>query len=119
MSNDLDLRRRFEELRDEERQMAPHFAPSRRLESTAWRWTAIAVTALLLIVAVSLAVLSLRSRRVSFTSDDRLAARAIADWHPPTDFLLRTPGRELLSSTPSIPGHAARSLAQSIKGVSP
>ena len=30
-------------------------------------------------------------RHPSFTADDRAAARAIATWHPPTDFLLRMP----------------------------
>jgi len=38
-----------------------------------------------------------------FTAADRVAAREITEWQAPTDFLLRTPGRELLNTTPSIP----------------
>ncbi len=119
MNGDLDLRQRFEELRDEERSGVPPFRASRqrRPHSSSWRWMPVTVAALLLIVSLSV-VFSMRSRRASFTSDDRIAAHAIADWHPPTEFLLRTPGSELLTSMPSIPDGAVRSLVQSSKGVS-
>jgi hypothetical protein len=84
-----DLRARFAELRDEELRTIPKFAavaPASRRPY--WRRPAAAL-ALLLIVVI---VLSLRPRRKpSFTPDDRAAARAIATWHPPTDFLLRMP----------------------------
>ncbi len=83
-----DLRARFAELRDEELRTIPSFAvvaPAPRRPY--WRRPAAAL-ALLLIVIV---VVSLRPRRTSFTPDDRAAARAIATWHPPTDFLLRMP----------------------------
>lgn len=119
MSGDLDLRQRFEELREEEHRVVPPFRASRRLrpDSSARRWMPVTVAALLLIVSVSV-LFSMRSRRASFTSDDRIAAHAIADWRPPTEFLLRTPGSELLTSMPSIPDGAVRSLVQSSKGVS-
>jgi hypothetical protein len=113
--NEADLRRRFEELRDVERGAAPPFVVAHR---PARRWAPLAVAALLLIVTVAAAVLATRSHRTVFTADDRVAARAIAAWHPPTEFLLRTPGSELLTSTPSIPDAAARSLVESAKGVS-
>ena len=86
MSNDL--RARFAELRDEELRTIPKFAivaPASRRPY--WRRPAAAL-ALLLIVCV---VLSIRARHTTFTADDRAAARAIATWHPPTDFLLRMP----------------------------
>ena len=87
MSNDL--RARFAELRDEELRTTPVFAvavaPASRRPY--WRRPAAAL-ALLLIVCI---VLSIRTRLTSFTADDRAAARAIATWHPPTDFLLRMP----------------------------
>ena len=120
MSGDLDLRQRFEELRDEERSGVPPFRASSRGRSdlSARRWLPVTVAALLLLVSLSV-VFSMRSRRASFTSDDRRAARVIADWHPPTEFLLRTPGSELLTSMPSIPDAAVRSIIQSSKGVSP
>jgi hypothetical protein len=86
MSNDL--RARFAELRAEERRTIPSFAvvaPASRRPY--WRRPA-AAFALLLIVCI---VLSIRPRHTTFTPDDRAAARAIATWHPPTDFLLRMP----------------------------
>ena len=92
-----DLHARFEELREEERASAPRFSvhPPRRIS----RRPLLALAVLLLIVV---AVFYPR-RPQPFTASDRAAARAIADWHAPTDFLLRTPGSELLDSTPSIP----------------
>ena len=119
MNGDLDLRQRYEELRDEERRSVPPFiVPRPRPALSARRWAPLAAAALLLIVSLSAVLLSLRARRPSFTAADRSAARAIAEWRPPTEFLLRTPGRELLTSTPSIPDAAARALIQSSKGVS-
>ena len=85
-----DLRARFAELRDEESRTIPRFAvvapASRR---PAWRRPAAALAFVLIVVIV--VVVSLRPHRPSFTPDDRAAARAIATWHPPTDFLLRMP----------------------------
>jgi len=120
MNDDLELGQRFDELRDAERHVVPPFRALRRArpDLSGRRWTALALAALLLIVSISAVVFSTHLRRVSFTSDDRIAARAIADWHPPTEFLLRTPGSELLTSMPSIPDAAARALVQSPKGVS-
>ena len=92
-----DLRRRFEELRKEESASAPRFAiPSLRQPN---RRPLLAFAVLLLIV---IALLFPRHSE-TFTPADRAAARSIADWHPPTDFLLRTPGSDLLTSMPSIP----------------
>ena len=119
MSDDLDLRQRFQDLRDEERRAIPAFARSApRPHTLARRWATLAAAAALLMI-VSTAVLTLRPRSVSFTADDRVAATAIAQWHPQTDVLLRTPGSDLLTSTPSIPDDSSRSAAQSTKGVSP
>ena len=82
------LRARFAELRDEERGATPAFAagggtppgqPARR------RRSAVAFALLLLIV------IFFSKRHTTFTPEDRAAARAIAAWHPPTDFLLRMP----------------------------
>jgi hypothetical protein len=92
-----DLRRRFEELREEERTSVPRFAiPSPRQPN---RRPLLALAVLLLVV---IALLFPRHSE-TFTPADRAAARSIAEWHAPTDFLLRTPGRELLTSVPSIP----------------
>jgi hypothetical protein len=118
MSDDLDLRQRFQELRDEERRAIPAFAASApRPRARVTHWAPLAATAALLLI-LSTVVVTLRPRSVSFTTDDRVAARAVAQWHPQTDFLLRTPGSELLTSTPSIPDDSTRSVAPSTKGVS-
>jgi len=118
MSDDLDLRQRFHELRDEEQRAIPPFAtsapPPRALVR---RWAPLAAAASLLLI-VSTVIFTVRPRSVSFTASDRAAATAVAEWQPQTDFLLRTPGSELLTSTPSIPDSSTRSFAQSTKGVS-
>ena len=83
-----DLRARFAELRDEESRTIPPFpvvAPASR--RPAWRRPAAALAFVLIVIVV----VSLRTHRPSFTANDRAAARAIATWHPPTDFLLRMP----------------------------
>ena len=117
MSNDLDLRQRFHELRDEEERAVPAFsAPARRPVVFVRRWVPLAAAALLIII--SSVLLTLRPRPVSFTADDHVTATVVAQWRPQTDFLLRTPGSELLTSTPSIPDSSTRSFTQSTKGVS-
>ncbi|HYU25511.1 MAG TPA: hypothetical protein VEO74_09930 [Thermoanaerobaculia bacterium] len=84
-----DLRARFAELRDEESRTIPKFAvvaPASRRPY--WRRPAAAFAFLLLVIVIA----SIHPRRKpTFTPDDRAAARAIATWHPPTDFLLRMP----------------------------
>src|SRR5207244_1026428 len=82
-----DLRARFAELRNEELRTTPAFAvavaPASRRPY--WRRPAAALILLLLVILFS------SKRHTTFTPDDRAAARAIATWHPPTDFLLRMP----------------------------
>ena len=91
-----DLRQRFEQLRDEERAVVPRFF----IPSAPRRTKSFAVPALLLVIV---AMMMLFMRNDGFSANDRVAARAITEWRAPTDFLLRTPGREVLNTTPSIP----------------
>lgn len=98
--NDHELRIRFDELRDAERRRTPPFrlgAPVR--PRVLWPRFAVAAALLLIVIA---AIVQYRRRDV-FTPADQLAARTIAAWSAPTDSLLRTPGRELLSDLPHIP----------------
>ena len=103
----MNLRERFEELRGEERAVVPRFqwrtgaSPVRRGTGEGAR-PPLALVACVLLVFIATAMLFVQ-REKGFTADDRTAARAIAEWRPSTDFLLRTPGRELLTTTPSIP----------------
>ena len=93
------LRRRFAVLRREEQQHAPEFA--RLWETRAGvrrrqaRWVTAAVCALI-------AVLALLWMRSAQRRPDERAVASITEWKAPTDFLLETPGRELLRTVPEI-----------------
>jgi len=82
----MNLRARFAELREEESRAVPRFKVAPESRRPAWRRPA--ALAFVLLIAV---LLSTRPRRISFTAEDRAAARAVATWHAPTDFLLRMP----------------------------
>jgi hypothetical protein len=97
--NDDDLRERFAQLRAEEGGAVPRFQVRMRTRHIAWR--AIAATAALLLIAI--VAITVRPRSTKFSDTDRAAVRSVAAWHPPTDFLLRTPGSEMLTTTPRIP----------------
>jgi hypothetical protein len=99
----MDLRRRFEELRSEESRRIPAFNPTpRRPTRFPARARFAAAAALLLLFAVLAAVIAVRPDRTRFSESDRAFARSIAEWRPPTAFLLRTPGSEILATTPVI-----------------
>jgi hypothetical protein len=95
-----DFRARFEELRKEELRFAPRFRMARSRRLAPRRLIAAAAALILLVLVVAISV---RSRRTTFSASDRAAVRSIAAWHPPTEFLLRTPGSEILLTTPVIP----------------
>ncbi|MEA2568309.1 MAG: hypothetical protein QOI24_310 [Acidobacteriota bacterium] len=101
MIDESTLRERFARLRADERGAVPRFELRPRARKLRPLRTLIATTAALLLVAI--VAFTLRPGRVSFSASDRAAARSVAEWHPPTDFLLRTPGSELLTTTPRIP----------------
>jgi len=93
------LRRRFAALRREEDQHAPDFtrlwragAGARRRQT---RWFAAAACALVALLAL------LWIRSVQRRADDKTVA-SITEWKAPTDFLLETPGRELLRTVPEM-----------------
>lgn len=92
------LQRRFAVLRREEGEHAPEFgrlwhdrANARRRQT---RWFMAAAC-----VLVALALLWIRS--VQRRHDDKTVA-SITEWKAPTDFLLETPGCELLRTVPKI-----------------
>jgi hypothetical protein len=96
-----ELRERFAQLRAEERRGIPPFnlQARGRLQRLAWRPLAAAVVFLLVVIAAVI----LRPRPTTFSASDRAAVRSVAAWHPPTDFLMQTPGSEMLTTTPRIP----------------
>jgi len=102
MIDESELRRRFAQLREADRERAPSFARIYGGASTRRSWRAtlrirpllIGATAAVAIAAVWLA----RERLVSpFAVEPSIAA-----WRAPTDVLLRTPGSELLGAMPAL-----------------
>jgi hypothetical protein len=88
--NDDQLRDAFAELRRVEQSRVPAFSmerPRRRRYALQ-----LAFAALVLIIAAV------------FMLPRRPPAPSISVWRAPTDFLLQTPGRELLTSTPDLKG---------------
>lgn len=96
---DTALRKRFAGLRQEEQQHTPAFAPlwsgTARVPHSKGLWYV--ATACVLIVVV--AILLLRSEQ---TSRNEVSMVEITEWKAPTDFLLETPGREILQTVPEI-----------------
>ncbi len=93
------LRDRFAALRREEERQAPEFAslwPGRaRAPRGKTRWLVAAVCALIVVAAV----LWLRS---AGRKPADVSVVSLTEWKAPTDFLLETPGRELLRTVPEI-----------------
>jgi hypothetical protein len=106
MMDDAGLRRLFQEAREADEASAPRFGavPRRRIPIyRRWREyaTASVVAALALVVA-----LFVRPQAPEGPPSNAVPVETnvltFERWTAPTDFLLETPGRELLSSTPAI-----------------
>lgn len=93
------LRNRFLSLREEELRHVPVFASlwGKRIpvQGRKGLWFA-AATCVLIVVA---AILLLRSWR---PNREEVSMVSITEWKAPTDFLLETPGREILQTVPEI-----------------
>jgi hypothetical protein len=111
---DSELRRRFAALRRQEAETAPGFgALWRRAVAARGRHPRPAPLAALAAVAVAIALAALIVVTRPWARIGGLppaappqagSAPLITAWRSPTDFLLRTPGEEVLSSTPSFGG---------------
>lgn len=95
--DDRDLRERFARLKDEERADVPAFRVPR--EAPRWTWSPRVVIAAAIILIVL--VLARPDRAPTNLSIQVVDLRA-ATWRSPTDFLLVTPGSELLRSVPAV-----------------
>jgi hypothetical protein len=97
--DDRDLYEAFQAVRREEESSAPRFAlPAvgrRRLTYS----LAVATACLVAILAVALWMVPGDRAR---SGRQEQAAASITSWKPATDFLLNTPGRELVEGVPSI-----------------
>ena len=105
---DDDLRRRFHQLRAEEARAIPRFRVAERRTP---RRLLLALSVSLLLMTIVLIVVPDRPSPTTFSAADRAVVESIGGWRPPTDFLLQTPGDEMLTSTPVIP--------EPMKGASP
>jgi hypothetical protein len=100
VNSDQEFRERFGSLRREDAKRAPGFERvlqrSRRRPSS--RLGALAMSCLL-VAAMAVTVLQISHRARPAPHD---ATLSLANWRAPTDFLLNTPGRELLRTVPQI-----------------
>ncbi|MGZ3332972.1 MAG: hypothetical protein ACXWMM_13110 [Gemmatimonadaceae bacterium] len=102
MIDDSELRRRFTELRETDRNRTPGFARTygdararrSRRATRGWRPLVLAAAAVVVIAALSLAY--------GRSTTSPTITPAIATWRAPTDVLLQTPGSELLGVMPAL-----------------
>jgi len=104
-SDDRDLHEAFATLRREEEAQVPIFSLAfeaernqrrRRLPGKLIAWSAtVAAT-------IAIALWMLPGSRAPYQEHARIQTASITTWKPPTDFLLNTPGRELLQDVPAI-----------------
>jgi hypothetical protein len=100
VKDELELRSRFAALRSEDAARTPSFEQvlRRARPKDDIRLRALAATVCVVAIAVTGIVLHVTAKRAPRV----LEAASLAHWRAPTDFLLYTPGRELLHSVPSI-----------------
>jgi len=103
---DPDLARRFAALRQQERQAVPPFrllwaAAGRRRPGAAGRFLLLAAAGAAVVAAALLAAW-LVAQKVPAPRPSPGAAPSIVEWRSPTDFLLRTPGQEILRQPPAL-----------------
>jgi len=102
MIDESEIRRRFAQLREAERESAPGFAKtyararSRRSSGAMQRVRPLVVGAAAAVVIAAVWLASARSL------SHPAATPTIANWRAPTDALLRTPGSELLGAMPAL-----------------
>ncbi len=110
MTGDLDQRQRLKAFFAEHHagETLPPFekllARRARPGTAPWKWVTAAAAALALLVGWALREVRLESgARAPAPSPTELAlARSLSDWQGPLDFLLETPGSELITSPPRL-----------------
>lgn len=100
---DDDLRTRFAALRREEEARAPEFAlPSPGLAAHGRQWSSGKRIAIALCLVTIAATVFLRWVVPPASKRNGNPVASLTEWRAPTDFLLETPGRELLQTVPKI-----------------
>ena len=106
MNDDERLRDLFRDADRAQRAGAPSFAgllrvsPQRPRRHDAYRLALLATAASILLVGVGVVIHSLRERGPALSPPDSFFSSV--RWEGPTDFLLETPGKEILDTTPRI-----------------
>jgi hypothetical protein len=95
MDNDHDVRELFARLKEEDRAHSPPFRMPVRTEPHRWWSPRVAVAAAIVLIALVLARPD--TPRYGVLVDPRAAT-----WRSPTDFLLITPGSELMRTVPAV-----------------
>ena len=104
-SRDDEIRQRFAQLRDADRESAPGFAQtyararSRRSRHAIQHVRPLVIAAAAAVVIAAVWIASARSFSSHTTAP---TIETIATWRAPTDVLLRTPGSELLGEMPAL-----------------
>ena len=99
MIDESELRRRFAQLREADRELAPSFAQIYTRARRSWRAT-LRVRRFVIGAAAAGAIAAVWLARARSFSPSAVAA-TITTWRAPTDVLLLTPGRELLGAMPA------------------
>lgn len=105
--DDQDLRRRFATLRERETRAVPGFADlwqSARAhgEARAPRRLAVAVAVAGGVFALLLAIVAHHPSPAPSPRAETITAPSLGGWRAPTDFLLRTPALEVLTTVPAL-----------------
>jgi hypothetical protein len=102
VNDDLEIRKRFVALRDEDRARTPGFEEVlRRARPKPYVGLRVLAPAACLVVAAAIVTVFHTSPDLT-ASAPGVADPSLAHWRAPTDFLLDTPGRELLYAVPRI-----------------
>jgi hypothetical protein len=99
------LRALFFQLRREEEQDAPPFAVAQPVRREDLRWRLIRAGSVIGAGVCAVAIVAALSWPRPRPAPERIPGvpvASITQWRPATDFLLDTPGRELLESTPAL-----------------
>ena len=101
--DESELRHRFTQLREADRERAPSFAETYVRSRSRQSRSAIQRVRPLAIIAAAAAVLIVATWQANTRSfSPSTATPTIATWRAPTDALLRTPGSELLGTMPAL-----------------
>jgi len=100
MMDESELRRRFAELREADRERAPSFAQTYGRARRSWRAT-LRVRPLVIGAAAAVAIVAVWIAHARSLSPSAVTP-TIVTWRAPTDVLLRTPGSELLGAMPAL-----------------